>query len=49
MSFGHFIGIRDMAAVQRKMVEHPFSWRRRDMALTAAQRPPDTGVFESGR
>jgi SAM-dependent methyltransferase len=24
MSFGHFIGIRDLAAVQRKMVEHPF-------------------------
>jgi SAM-dependent methyltransferase len=24
MSFGHFIGIRNMAAVQRKMVEHPF-------------------------
>ena len=24
MSFGHFIGIRDMAAVQRKLVEHPF-------------------------
>jgi len=24
MSFGHFIGIRDMAAVQRKFLEHPF-------------------------
>jgi SAM-dependent methyltransferase len=24
MSFGHFIGIRDMAAVQRKLVENPF-------------------------
>jgi SAM-dependent methyltransferase len=28
MSFGHFIGIRDMAAVQRKMVEHPYFLER---------------------
>lgn len=28
MSFGHFIGIRDIAAVQRKMVEHPYFLER---------------------